>query len=75
MEFLLYIGVLVVLCLVLFILWKIANEFYAVAQSKGYNDRKYFWYCFFLGMIGYLLVIALKDKKAGESKEFELPEL
>jgi len=40
----------------------IAKEFELVAIEKGYNDKKYFWYSFFLGVIGYLLVIALPNK-------------
>ena len=41
----------------------ICQEFYAVAEQKGYADKKYFWYSFIFGLVGYLLVIALPDKK------------
>ena len=41
----------------------IAREFDKVAAEKGYNDIKYFWISFFLGIVGYLLVIALPDRK------------
>ena len=40
----------------------ISKEFYAAACQKGYNEKKYFWYGFFFGLIGYLLVIALPNK-------------
>ena len=40
----------------------ICKEFYAVANQKGYNDKKYFWYGFLFGLAGYLLVIALPNK-------------
>lgn len=40
----------------------ICKEFYAAACQKGYNEKKYFWYGFFFGLIGYLLVIALPNK-------------
>ena len=48
----------VALCLA----WYLANQFYEVAQEKGFTDRKYLWICFWLGAIGYLLVIALPDR-------------
>ena len=48
----------VALCLA----WYLANRFYEVAQEKGFTDRKYLWICFWLGAIGYLLVIALPDR-------------
>lgn len=40
----------------------VANEFYQVAKKKGHKEIKYFWLSFFLGIIGYLLVIALPDR-------------
>lgn len=48
----------VALCLA----WYLANQFYKVAEEKGFTDRKYLWICFWLGVIGYLLVIALPDR-------------
>lgn len=39
----------------------IAKEFADIAAGKGYHESKYFWYCFLLGIVGYLLVIALPD--------------
>ena len=47
--------------IVLYINYAIANEFQIAAKDKGYPERKYFWYCFFFGIIGYLMVIALPD--------------
>ena len=69
---------LLVIAAVLFVLWLIAKEFEGVAQAKGYYARKYFWMCFFLGMTGYMLVIALPNKNAvqtGAGSRAELPEL
>lgn len=40
----------------------ISLEFHKVAIEKGYSRMKYFWMCFFLGIVGYLLVIALPDR-------------
>lgn len=40
----------------------ITNAYAKCAQEKGYEKRKYFWLCFFFGMIGYVVVAALPDK-------------
>lgn len=40
----------------------IAKEVEFIAAEKGYYGRKYFWYTFFLGIVGIALVIALPDK-------------
>lgn len=48
----------------------IADEFRSIAQRKGYCGRKYFWWSFFTGFIGYLMVVALPDRgrfHAGEA--------
>ncbi len=41
-----------------------ALEFASIASEKGYDDAKYFWYPFLLGIIGMLIVIALPDRNA-----------
>jgi len=41
----------------------IANCFYEIACMKGFHDRCYFWIPFLLGIVGYLLVVALPDRK------------
>ena len=41
----------------------LANCFYDIACEKGFEERKYFWISFLLGISGYLLVIALPDRK------------
>lgn len=62
-----------ILAVVLIIQYFVAAEFYDVANKKGYESRKYFWIPFLLGITGYLLVIALPDRKTVnnnvESKE------
>ena len=40
----------------------IAGQFRIAAADKGYDSSKYFHICFWLGIIGYLLVIALPDR-------------
>lgn len=42
----------------------IAQQFQGIAEYKGYSEKKYLWICFFLGIPGYLLVIALPDRNA-----------
>ncbi len=48
--------------LILIIHWFIAKEFYIIAIMKGFDERKYFWLPFLLGLIGYLMIIALPDR-------------
>lgn len=56
-----------------------AIEFESIAAMKGYKG--YFWWCFLLGIIGWLMVIALPDRgktnysKLMESRDAELPDL
>lgn len=38
-----------------------AFEFKEIARMKGYNDSKYFWWCFIAFGIGALMVIALPN--------------
>ncbi len=40
----------------------IAKWFSEAAWDKGFVNRKYFWICFCLGFVGYLLVIALPNR-------------
>ena len=41
----------------------VANVFKDIAEDKGYYDN-FFWWVFFLGIIGMLMVVALPDKSA-----------
>lgn len=72
------------LLIALFIDYLIAKEFCKVAEMKGFGNSKdllhskYFWLTFLLGAVGYLLVIALPDRRAAQSSKtggFELPEI
>lgn len=40
----------------------VAREFGRIAEDKGYEERKYYVLPFFLGIIGYLLIVALPDR-------------
>lgn len=57
-----FLSILVILIGAALLFWVdflISREFYRAAQAKGFNERKYFWLPFWLGIVGYLLVIAL----------------
>ena len=56
-------GGIFLLCLAYYINHCVANEFSCIAYQKGYADKKYYWYSFFLGIAGYLMVVALPKKK------------
>lgn len=55
----------------------IAKEFSLIAELKGYHteSRKYFWWCVFLGLFAYLMVIALPDRSQSRALSNDLPEL
>lgn len=76
MAFLIVLLSLVVIAALLYLQYIIAKEFYSAAVTKGYSNKKYLWYCFFLGMIGYLMVIALPNKIVTTNQSAdELPEI
>lgn len=66
-----------IVCVALLILyWFVAKWFFEVAEAKGYHNKKYFWICFWLSFIGYLLVIALPDRgNSQQAANDELPDL
>ena len=39
-----------------------ASEFKKIAEMKGHNGGKYFWWSFLLGPVGMLMVVALPDR-------------
>lgn len=51
--------------------WYIANCFYDIACVKGFTESRYLWVPFWFGIIGYLLVIALPDRKKTEQPKPE----
>lgn len=53
--------------------WYLANCFYEIACEKGFEENKYFWIPFWLGIIGYLLVAALPDRKKAEQPKSAKP--
>lgn len=69
--------ILLILAAVIVLWWFIAKEFAQIAEMKGYTDSKYFWWTFWLGIVGILMVIALPVASKTETTvaPFELPEL
>ena len=67
---------LVAIALSFVLLYFIAKWFFEVAEEKGYHDKKYFWICFWLGLPGWLLVIALPNRGTSQQTVIdELPEI
>lgn len=56
----------------MFISFFVAEEFFKVAKMKGYSEVKYFWISFFLGIIGYLLIIALPHNQCNETSKRDI---
>ncbi len=55
-----------------------ASAFDEIAVSKGYKQKSYFWYCFWLGLAGWLMVVALPDRSTtgvGPAASNQLPKL
>ena len=57
------VGIIIVLLIDYFV----AQEFEAIAVLKGYYGKPYFWWTFFLGIVGMLMVIALPNIKNDDS--------
>ena len=57
----------------------ICSAFHKIAQMKGHYGKSYFWWTFFTGLIGMMMVIALPDRSGAEksdvSHDDELPDL
>lgn len=54
---------IIILVLVFVIGYCAAKEFYLAAVEKGYDDKKYLWWTFWLFPVGAAMVIALPDKR------------
>lgn len=59
-------GILMMIIAAAVMLWiwyLVAKEFYKIAEMKGFPESKYLWISFFLGVVGWMLVIALPDRR------------
>ena len=52
------------LILGLIVLFFSAGEFQSIAEMKGHEGKKFFWWTFLAGPIGMLMVVALPDRNA-----------
>lgn len=70
---------LLVLAIIIAIDWFAAKAMYEIAVMKGHPQKKYFWWCFWMAVFGYPMVIALPDRRGAQVQSApsadELPEL
>jgi len=66
--------IIVVCAILLAISAVVASKFEKIAEMKGHSG--YFWWCFWLGAIGWTMVIALPDRTLTQPKAIDdLPDL
>lgn len=61
-TFLTFLFILMPVIILLVLNFIIAREFSRIAEEKGHDGRRYFHFCFWLGLVGMLMVIALPDR-------------
>ena len=75
MEAVILFGALVVIAIAFFI----GREFGHIAEMKGHDGTKYFWWCFLFAAVGMLMVMALPDRadqaETAQVPNDELPDL
>ena len=47
----------------------VASQFSQIAEMKGHDGSKYFWFTFLFGICGMLMVIALPNNKTAENND------
>ena len=52
---------IIIIVLAIFVNIILSMKFNEIANEKGYDGMNYFWLCFFLGSIGFIMVAALPD--------------
>lgn len=71
----------VIIIVVYFVIWFLAaSVFQEIAEMKGHQGKRFFWWCFWVGPVGMMMVIALPDRRSGISNANspvldELPDL
>ena len=54
---------MLVIAILFILLWHgVAKNFARIAADKGYPEKKWFHYCFWMGLVGILMVCAMPDK-------------
>lgn len=61
-TFFLFLLILLPVAALLILNFFISLEFGRIAEAKGHSSRRYFHFCFWLGLVGILMVIALPDR-------------
>lgn len=46
----------------LFLWYSVSKNMARIAADKGYTEKRWFHYCFWLGLVGILMVCAMPDK-------------
>ena len=65
---------ILILVVVLVINWFAAKQFHEIAKMKGHPESKYLWWCFWLGMIGWLMEVALPNRENIPSSTVTAPD-
>ena len=66
MEALLILLAMAVAAAIIYLIYRIAKEFERIAIMKGHTEKRFFWYSFLLGAIGWAMVIALPEASGSE---------
>lgn len=70
---------LILIAVIFLVAYYAGKEFERIAAMKGFVDKKFFWWTFFLPPVGMLMVIALPDRvgarAAAPVQDEQLPEL
>lgn len=53
---------LVALMIIIVVHCLVVGEFANIAEEKGFERRRYWHFCFWLGFVGFLIVIALPNR-------------
>lgn len=63
MDTIMFLGIAALVAAAAAVASYLANCFYDIACEKGFVERRYFWIPFLLGIVGYIMVAALPDRR------------
>lgn len=63
MQWILWLGLIAIVFFYFWINYALAEKYQSIARKKGHTENYWNW-CFWLGIVGWLLVIALPDRGA-----------